>query len=166
MIIISFANAVDRLRSTLGIHVHHSTCEKLKTRGIFSQTLLTEFLLQGFSKEFSPKMFLDLMEYLFILSPLPQSEEYFLPCVLPTANNLKSLRESFTKKENPFVLSWNERPLPQDLFPALVANLLSRSSPKFTLSQDITIIHVKSTANTDTFGLTNNRAIRGDVMLF
>ena len=136
LISISFADAVDYLKRTLGIYVDHSTHEKLKTRGLFSQCLLTESLLQGFSKEFSPKMFLDLMEYLFILSPLPQSGEYFLPCVLPTTNNLESLRESFSNKVNPLVLTWNERPLPQGLFPALVVNLLfCKCSPKFVLSQ-------------------------------
>ena len=136
LISISFADAVDHLKRTLGIRVHRSTHEKFKTQGIFSQDLLTESLSQGFSEDFSPKMFLDLMEYLFILSSLPQSGEYFLPCVLPTTNNLESLREPFIKNVDPLVLTWNEKPLPQGLFPAVVVNLLSRRcSPKFILSQ-------------------------------
>ena len=136
LISISFADAVDHLKTTLGIDVHRSTHEKLKTQGIFSEDLLTESLSQGFSEDFSPKMFLDLMEYLFILSSLPQSGEYFLPCVLPTTNDLKSSREPFIKNVDPLILTWNEKPLPQGLFPALVVNLLSRQcSPKFILSQ-------------------------------
>ena len=136
LISISFADAVDHLKTTLDIDVHRSTHEKLKTQGIFSQDLLTESLSQGFSKEFSADDFLNLMEYLFIISPLPQSEEYFLPCVLPTTNDLESLRKPFIKNVDPLVLTWNEKPLPQGLFPALVVNLFSRQCPpKFILSQ-------------------------------
>ena len=135
LISISFADAVDHLKTTLGIHVHRNTHKKLKTQGIFSQDLLTESLLQGFSEDFSPKMFLDLMTYLFILSPLPQSGEYFLPCVLPTTTDLESLRVSFKSNIDPLILTWNEKPLPQGLFPALIVNLLSRKdSPKFDIS--------------------------------
>ena len=127
LISISFIDAVD--------HVYHSTHEKVKTRGIFSQGLLAEFLLQGFSKEFSHKIFLGLVEYLFILYPLPHSKEYSLPCVLPTSN-LESLSQPFIEKVNPLVLSLNERPLPEGLFSAVVVNLLScKCSPKFILSQ-------------------------------
>ena len=136
LISISFADAVDHLKRTLSIRVHRSTHEKLKTQGIFSQDLLTESLSQGFSEDFSPKMFLDLMEYLFILSSLPQSGEHFFPCVLPTTNDVESLREPFIKNVDPLILTWNEKPLPQGLFPAVVVNLLSRQcSPKFILSQ-------------------------------
>ena len=137
MISISFGDAVDHLKRTLGIHVDVDTHEKLKTRGIFSKNLLMGSLSQGFSKEFSADDFLKLMEHLFIISPLPlKTREYFIPCVLPTTNNLESLREPFKKKVDPLVLIWNERTLPQGLFSALVVNLLSRQfPPKFTLSQ-------------------------------
>ena len=131
LISISFADAVDDLKTTLGIDVHRSTHEKLKIQGIFSRNLLTETLPQGFSKEFSTDDFLNLMEYLFILSPLPQSE-YFLPCVLPTTTDLESLRASFKDNVDPLILTWNEKPLPQGLFPALIVSLLSRKkAPKF-----------------------------------
>ena len=135
LISISFTDAVDDLKRTLGIRVHHSTHEKLKIQGIFTRSLLTESLSQGFSKEFSADDFLKLMEYLFILSPLPQTGEYFLPCVLPTTTDLESLRASFKDKVDPLILTWNEKPLPQGLFPALIVSLLSRNcSPKFYLS--------------------------------
>ena len=131
LISISFADAVDHLKTTLGIDVHRSTHEKLKTQGIFSRNLLTETLPQGFSKDFSADDFLNLLKYLFILSPLPQSE-YFLPCVLPTTTDLESLRASFKDNVDPLILTWNETPLPQGLFPALIVSLLSRKdSPKF-----------------------------------
>ena len=134
LISISFADAVDHLKRTLGIHVHHSTHKKLKIQGIFLRNLLTESLSQGFSKEFSADDFLKLMEYLFILSPLPLTGEYFLPCVLPTTTDLESLRASFKDKVDPLILTWNEKPLPQGHFPALVVNLLSRKySPKLNL---------------------------------
>ena len=137
LISISFADGVDHLKSTLDIHVDLDTHEKLKTRGIFSKNLLTKSLSKGFLKEFSADEFLILMEYLLIISPLPHKTlEYFIPCVLATINDLESLKEPFKKKVDPLVLIWNERPLPQGLFPALVVNLLSRQfPPKFTLSQ-------------------------------
>ena len=92
---------------------------------------------QGFSEMFTAKNFLKLMQYLFIISPLPEPGEYFIPCVLPAINDLESLREPFKKKVDPLVLIWNEVPLSQGWFPALVVNLLSRQfPPKFTLSQD------------------------------
>ena len=135
LISISFADAVDQLKTTLGIRVHRSTHEKLKTQGIFSEDLLTESLSQGFSEDFSTKMFLDLMEYLFILSPLSESGGYFLPCVLPTTTDLESLRASFKDNVDPLILTWNEKPLPQGLFPALIVSILSRKdSPKFDIS--------------------------------
>ena len=134
LISITFTDAVDHLRRTLDIHVDLDTHEKLKTQGIFSRNILTESLSQGFSKEFSADDFLKLMEYLLILSPLSQTGEYFLPCVLPTTTDLLSLRASFNNNVDPLILTWNEKPLPQGLFPALVVNLLSRKySPKFNL---------------------------------
>ena len=137
LISISFADAVDHLKRTLDIHVGVDTHEKLKTHGIFSKNLMTGSLSQGFSREFSADDFLKLMEYLFIISlPCLKTREYFIPCVVPTTNNLESLREPSKKKVDPLVLIWNERNLPQCLFPALVVNLLSRQfPPKFTLSQ-------------------------------
>ena len=136
LISISFADAVDHLKRTLGIHVHHSIHKKLKTQGIFSKDLLTDSLSQGFSNFFSADDFLNLMEHLLIISPLPHKPgEYFIPCVLPTTNNLESLIDPFTKKIDLLVLTWNEKPFPQGLFPALVVRILSRkSSPTFALS--------------------------------
>ena len=136
LISISFADAVDSLDQSICITL--GAYEKLKKKGIFSLDLLTSHLLsQCFSDTFSAENFLKLMEYLFIISPLPHKPgEYFIPCVLPTTNSLDSLRESFTKNVNPLVLSWNERPLPQGLFPALVVNLIScKHAIKFILSQ-------------------------------
>ena len=136
LISISFADAVDQLKRTLDIHVDFNAHEKLKTRGIFSQNLLTESLSEGFSEEFSANDFLNLMEHLFIISPLLHKPgEYFIPSVLPTTNNLDFLRKPFIRNVDPLILTWNEKPLPQGLFPALVVNLLSRkSSPKFSLT--------------------------------
>ena len=80
------------------------------------------------------------MEHLYILSPLSDKPgEYFLPCILPmaTTTDLENIRQDFKEKANPLVMAWIDdddepKPLPQDLFPALVVNLLScNSSPNF-----------------------------------
>ena len=136
LISISFADAVDSLNVNQSICLPYGDHKKLKEEGIISLNQpINDFLSQGFPETFSAQDFLKLMEYLFIISPLPDSREYFLPCVLPTTNNFESLREPFMKNVDPLVLTWNEKPLPQGLFPALVVNILSRkSSPTFALS--------------------------------
>ena len=134
LISISFSGTAQYLESK-GIIVPDGADVNLKEKGIFSQNLLTKwnYLSQEFLDGiFSAEDFLKLMEYLFILSPLPDKPgEYFLPCVLPmaTTTDLENLREHFKKTVDPLVLAWIDddepKPLPQGLFPALVVNLLS-----------------------------------------
>ena len=138
LISISFAEGFDCLRKIPNVSLSLDDYKALKTKGIFSRNLFSKSLSQGFSKEFSADDFLKLMENLFILSPLPQSGEYFLPCVLPTATLklLETFRAPFKECVKPLVLTWNESPLPQGLFPALIVKLLScvhEFSPTFKL---------------------------------
>ena len=92
-------------------------------------------MLQCFSDTFSAENFLMLMEFLFIISPPLEQGEYFIPCVLPTTNKLECIQQPFTENIDPLVLTWNEKPIPQGLFPALVVSILSRKhSPIFSLS--------------------------------
>ena len=136
LISISFAEGFDCLRKMPNVSLSLDDHKTLKTKGIFSRNLFSKSLSQGFSKEFSVDDFLKLMEYLFILSPLPQSGEYFLPCVLPTTTLSESFRAPFKECVKPLVLTWNKCPLPQGLFPALIVKLLSRvheCSPTFEL---------------------------------
>ena len=135
LISISFVDNINCLEDQ-GISISPEAHKELKEKGIFSKKLLTEckYFLQLFS-EFSPDDFLKLMEHLLILSPLPDLQKYFLPCVLETANDneLESLKSDST---DPLILTWNQKPLPQGVFSALVVNLLSRKrSPTFNLSR-------------------------------
>ena len=140
LISISFPGVVDCLEEE-GIPIHsYAAHEELKDEGTFKEDLLTSpnsHLSQGFYPEFTPQDFLKLMTSLFIMASLPEKGKYFLPTVLPTTTSFieyKSIPASFKQCTDPLILSWDMKPLPRGVFPALVVNLLHRNhSPKFQL---------------------------------
>ena len=135
LISISFADAVKHLVGE-GIFLPPGAHKKLKYEGTFHLNLLTSCLSSGFSNDFSPSDFLKLLENLFIVAPLSQPEEYFLPSVLPTRILSKEMKASFRENVDPLILTWKMKPLPQGILPALVVNLLRRQeSPKFDLKR-------------------------------
>ena len=144
LISISFADAVDYLEEE-GIPVHnYAAHEELKDEGTFKEDLLTlpnSHLSQGFYPEFTPQDFLKLMTSLFIIASLPEKGKYFLPTVLPTTTSFtkyKSIPDPFKEHTDPLILSWDMKPFPQGVFPALVVNLLHRNhSPKFQLRRPL-----------------------------
>ena len=129
---ISFADAVIQLEEmniVLPINAHI----QLKYEGIFTRELL-DHLPDGFSPDFTADDFLKLMEDIFVIAPLPEKEKFFIPSVLPTTSSLDIIRAPFIKSIDCFVLTWDEMPIPQGVFPALIVGLLKRSvSPKFKL---------------------------------
>ena len=132
VISISFADAVTYLEE-MNIVVPTNAHHQLKAEGIFTRELL-DCLPDGFSLDFSADDFLKLMEDLFIIAPLPEKGNFFLPCVLPTTSNLENIRSSFVKVTDALVLTWDMKSVPQGIFPALVVNLVKRpKSPKFDL---------------------------------
>ena len=132
LISISFADSVDQLEDE-GILLPPGVHRKLKDEGMFHQNLLTS-LSSGFTEDFSANDFLKLLEYLLIVAPLSQPGEYFLPSVLPTIILSEEMKDSFRQNVDPLVLTWEMKPLPQGILPALVVNLLSRKwSPLFRL---------------------------------
>ena len=134
LISISFADAVDCLKETnidLPSNAHH----QLKYEGTFMRELL-DCLSEGFTPDFTADDFLKLMDDRFIIAPLPQKGKFFLPSVLPTTSHLENIRGPFLKKLDSFVLTWDMKPIPQGLFPALIVSLLKRhASPQFDLHQ-------------------------------
>ena len=129
---ISFADGVIQLEEmniVLPINAHI----QLKHEGIFTRELL-DHLPDGFSPDFTADDFLKLMEDIFVIAPLPEKGKFFIPSVLPTTSSLDIIRAPFIKSIDCFVLTWDEMPIPQGLFPALIVGLLKRSvSPKFKL---------------------------------
>ena len=129
---ISFADAVIQLEEmniVLPINAHI----QLKHEGIFTRELL-DHLPDGFSPDFTADDFLKLMEDIFVIAPLPEKGKFFIPSVLPTTSSLDIIRAPFIKSIDCFVLTWDEMPIPQGLFPALIVGLLKRSVvPKFKL---------------------------------
>ena len=138
LISISFADTVDYLEEK-NIFLPPGDHRKLKDEGMFHQDLLTS-LSSGFTDVFSATDFLKLLEDLLIVAPLPQPGEYFLPSVLPTIILSEKMKDSFRQNVDPLVLTWEMKPLPQGILPALVVNLLSRKwSPLFDLNSDTMI---------------------------
>ena len=132
LISISFADAIDCLKEMsiiLPSNAHH----QLKCEGIFMRELL-DCLSDGFTPDFTADDFLKLMDDRFVIAPLPQKGNFFMPSVLPTTSNLENIRARFMKTLNSFVLTWDTKPIPQGLFTALIVSLLKRSaSPQFDL---------------------------------
>ena len=139
LISISFPGVVDCFEEE-GIPIHsYAAHEELKDKGTFKEDLLTSpnsHLSHGFYPEFTPQDFLKLMTSLFIIASLPEKGKYFLPTVLATTSSTdyKSIPYPFKKHVDPLILSWDMKPLPRGIFPALVVNLLHRKDqPRFQL---------------------------------
>ena len=134
LISISFADGVDYLKEmniVLPANAHH----QLKCEGTFMRELL-DCLSDGFTPDFTADDFLKLMDDRFIIAPLPQKGKFFLPSVLPTTSHLDNIIAPFLKQLDSFVLTWDMKPIPQGLFPALIVSLLKRhASPQFDLHQ-------------------------------
>ena len=97
---------------------------KLQNQGVFKKSLL-KHVSKGFEEDlFTPDDFVHLMSYLFIISQLPDTDEYFIPCVLQTADMpFADLPESSIAVA-PLLLTWNET-VPNGLFPSLVTCMQS-----------------------------------------
>ena len=136
LISISFADAVDHLRK-MNIILPADAHDQLKSEGTFTRDIL-DHLSEGFTAEFTADDFLKLMTDIFIIAPLPEEGNFFLPSVLPTSDNLEKIRGPFLRNMDSLVLTWEMKPLPQGVFPALVVDLLKRQiSPIFNLYRPI-----------------------------
>ena len=126
LISISFAETFDLLKDH-DIFIDEKDFVELKEEGSFSKKLLTLPLFDKFSSDFSADNFLILMTKLFIMAPLPEEGKYFLPTVLPTTSSTdyKSIPSPFKQHVEPLILSWDMKPFPRGIFPALVTNLLN-----------------------------------------
>ena len=134
LISISFADAVTQLEE-MNIVLPGNAHLQLKAEGIFTRELLDR-LPDGFSLDFTADDFLKLMEDIFVIAPLPEKGKFFLPSVLPTTSCLDGIRDPFNKSIDCFVFTWDTKPIPQGLFPALVVGLLKRHvTPHFNLHQ-------------------------------
>ena len=134
LISISFTDAVVCLKE-MNIDLPSNAHHQLKCEGTFMRELL-DCLSDGFTPEFTADDFLKLMDDRFIIAPLPHKGKFFLPSVLPTTSHLDNIRGPFLKKLDSFVLTWDMKPIPQGLFPALIVSLLKRhATPQFDLHQ-------------------------------
>ena len=134
LISISLTDAVAYLEE-MNIVIPPNAYNQLKYEGTFMRELL-DWLSEGFTPDFTADDFLKLMDDRFIIAPLPQKGKFFLPSVLPTTSHLDNIRTFFLKQLDSCVLTWDMKPIPQGLFPALIVSLLKRNaSPQFDLHQ-------------------------------
>ena len=132
LISISFADAVTHL-TEMNVILPASAHYQLKYEGTFTRELL-DCLPDGLTPDFTADDFLKLMDYIFIIAPLPQKDKYFLPSVLPTTSHLEVIRDPFMKHLDSFIFTWDLKPIPQGLFTALTVSLLKQhASPQFYL---------------------------------
>ena len=136
LISISFADAVAQLRK-MKIVLPPDVHNQLKTTGTFKRDLLDR-IPEGFTPDFTADDFLRLMEDIFVIAPLAEKGKFFLPSVLPTSDLLEDIKGPFLNNMDALALTWEMKPLPQGIFPALVVNLLKRQvSPNFDLQQPL-----------------------------
>ena len=97
--------------------------------------MFTKALLDFFPDDykeglFTPDDFLVLMEYLLIITRLPDSKSYFMPSVLECLPDpLKGLGEAYSTVA-PLCFSWNDA-VPKGLFPSLLQYLQGHHEPDF-----------------------------------
>ena len=104
--------------------------EKLSQHGIFTREVFDYFPEEFESGLFTVENFLEVMEHLFIICPLPDGESYYIPSVLESIDNpVNDLDEAFFRVE-PLCLSWKDT-VPVGLFPSLTQYLQGRTNDDF-----------------------------------
>lgn len=78
-----------------------------------------------FSERFTGVNFLELLQHLLVIAR--NNKTYFMPCVLPAKPLSNQQKKDFSKQASPLVLYWDDMPVPQGLFPALVVYMLQRN---------------------------------------
>ena len=106
-----------------------ATVNRLK-KGIFRKDLVASFSLND---NCSADDFLKLMCHLYIATPLPESDTYFMPCLLkscdhPTNDDLKDT------EIKPLLFTWNNV-VPHGLFTSLVSYLTQSHAIRFQLDR-------------------------------
>ena len=112
------------------------TREQLKKEGILKKSMLTRLFSSGFDDDlFSVDQFLELMQHLYVISPLPEADRYFMPCVLKADKDpLKKIPHSAEEPLQPLLLSWKNA-VPNGLFPSLVTWLMSKGQWRFKMQR-------------------------------
>ena len=128
LISLSFPETVDyfKFHCIKGMNIVPRVYRELKDEGCFTKDLLSLPIFNKFSHDFTVDNFLHLMTSLLIIAYLPKEEKYFIPTVLPTtpSMNYGSIPSAFKQHVDPLILSWDMKPFPRGIFPALVVNLL------------------------------------------
>lgn len=127
LISVSFAKGADYFEEVRKIDLPNKAHDDLKNRGVFKEELLRAKGFMGMVYEADD--FLKLLENLQIIIKLPNTPTpvYFLPCVLPTASDLSSVKAKYEANVDPLVLRWEGRIIPQGLYCALVLRLLQEN---------------------------------------
>ncbi|XP_019863910.1 PREDICTED: uncharacterized protein LOC109593121, partial [Amphimedon queenslandica] len=98
--------------------------------GVFEESIFDDLGLPFVKSLFTPRDFLLLLQYLFVVSPIKGSDStvqrFFMPIVLPPERMSEEKKKVFTGKCDPLVITFNSKLVLQGLFPTLIVSLLSR----------------------------------------
>ena len=110
---------------------------QLRNEGIFTMDVLRCFPDGFISGIFTEEHFVRLLSYLLVTAPVLHKglvREYFLPCVLQRGTLEEDEKSPFLCNAEPWIITWDLKPIPVGLFTALVVSLLNRDkSPRFSL---------------------------------
>ena len=106
--------------------------DRLVLKGIFDVSLFDD-LPSSFSPDlFSVEDFLELMNHLLVITPLSDSKDFFIPCVLPTLDD--PMDDLLPAEVKPIILKWKDA-VPSGLLPSLVMALCQSEITKITLAK-------------------------------
>ncbi|XP_019857439.1 PREDICTED: uncharacterized protein LOC109585754 [Amphimedon queenslandica] len=107
----------------------------LQRDGVFEESIFDDLGLPFVKSLFTPRDFLLLLQYLFVVSPIKGSDStvqrFFMPIVLPPERMSEEQKKAFTAKCDPLVITFNSKLVLQGLFPTLIVSLLSRKEKPY-----------------------------------
>lgn len=129
LVCLTFINDLTGL-SSLNYSLRPGSHDELKEYGLFD-TELVKCLDDNFDTSFSTQDFIHLLLHLLIICKLPDSSQYFIPCVLPWLQLPLSVEmKSYYEKANSIALTFGNgsQPIPYGVFTALVNSLITDGS--------------------------------------
>ncbi|XP_019861827.1 PREDICTED: uncharacterized protein LOC109590346 [Amphimedon queenslandica] len=125
-----------------GVSLSPDTQQMLQRDGVFEESILDDLGLPFLESLFPPRDFLLLLQYLFIVSPIPIKrsnstvcdstvpdstvQRFFMPILLPPVRMSEEQKKAFIQTCDPLIITFNSKLVPQGLFPTLIVSLLSR----------------------------------------
>ena len=96
-----------------GVSLSPNTQQMLQKDGVFEESILDVLVLPFVKSLFTPRDFLLLLESLFVVSPIKNSDSsvqrFFMPIVLPPERMSEEQKKAFTAKCDPLIITFNSK---------------------------------------------------------